>query len=90
MNTYIEGEPLAFVTTAIENIPEGWRARETYEQSSRDSWSERFELAAPGKDFKLYSTGTLQRVLTRALLEVAPPVSRHGRESPPLKPGDRR
>lgn len=62
VNTYIEGDPLSFVTGEIENIPAGWRARETYEHSSPDSWSERFELAQPGKDFKLYSASTLQRV----------------------------
>jgi hypothetical protein len=62
VNMYAEGEPLSFVTTEIENIPAGWRARETYEPSSPDSWSERFELAAPGKDFELYSASTLQRV----------------------------
>lgn len=66
VNTYAEGGPLSFVTTEIENIPAGWRARETYELSSPDSWSERFELAGPGKDFKLYSASTLQRVKTAA------------------------
>ena len=62
VNTYAEAESLAFVTVEIENIPAGWRARETYEHSSRDSWSERFELAEPGGDFKLYSATTLKRV----------------------------
>ncbi|HVE70515.1 MAG TPA: hypothetical protein VNI54_04035 [Thermoanaerobaculia bacterium] len=66
VNTYAEGDPLSFVTTEIENIPAGWRARETYESWSPDSWSERFELAGPGKDFKLYSASTLQRVKTAA------------------------
>src|SRR5687767_10132478 len=62
VNTYVEAEALSFVTVEIENIPAGWRARETYEHSSPDSWSERFELAEPGKDFKLYSATALQRV----------------------------
>ena len=62
VNTYAEAEALSFVTVEIENIPAGWRARETYEHSSADAWSERFELAEPGKDFKLNSASTLQRV----------------------------
>ena len=62
VNTYAEAESLSFVTVEIENIPAGWRARETYEPSSADAWSERFELAEPGKDFKLYSASTLRRV----------------------------
>lgn len=62
VNTYVEGDSLSFVTTDIENIPAGWRARETYEQVSPDSWSERFELSEPGAEFKLYSSSTLHRV----------------------------
>ena len=60
VNTYIETEPLVFVTESIENIPPGWRARETYEKKG-DAWTERFELAAPGKEFALYSASTLER-----------------------------
>ena len=62
VNTYAEREPLSFLTIEIENIPAGWRARETYEHSSADSWSERFELAEPGKGFSLYSASALRRV----------------------------
>ena len=60
VNTY-EGEGLVFVTTAIENIAAGWRARETYKQPSADVWEEVFELAAPDKDFAVYSASTLRR-----------------------------
>ena len=59
---YTETEPLVFVTADIENIPPGWRARETYEQVSPDSWSERFDLAGPGKEFALYTSSRLERV----------------------------
>lgn len=62
VNTYIETEPLLFVTDSIENIPPGWRARETYNQKEAGGWTERFELAAPGKDFASYSESTLDRV----------------------------
>jgi hypothetical protein len=61
-NTYVESEPLVFVTTEIENIPAGWRAKETYAQTSADAWTERFELAPPGKDFAVYSSAVLERV----------------------------
>ena len=62
VNTYAEAEPLVFVTTEIENVPTGWRARETHEQPSADSWSERFELAGPGKEFAVYTSSKLERV----------------------------
>lgn len=62
VNAYVESEPLVFVTTEIENIPAGWRARETYEPKSADSWTERFELAGPGKEFDVYSSAVLERV----------------------------
>lgn len=60
VNSYTETEPLSFSTVEIENIPSGWRARETY-QPSADGWSERFELAEPGGDFTLYSATILRR-----------------------------
>jgi hypothetical protein len=53
---------IVFVTEAIENIPDGWRARETYVIEGPESFVERFELAAPGKDFDLYSENRLTRV----------------------------
>jgi hypothetical protein len=46
---------LRFSSEAIENIPTGYRARETYTETGPDSFVERFELAEPGKDFELYS-----------------------------------
>jgi hypothetical protein len=53
---------LVFTTEAIENIPAGWRARETYTRIGPDEIEERFELAEPGKDFELYSHTRLKRV----------------------------
>ena len=53
---------VVFVSEAIENIPAGWRARETYTILSRDEFRERFELAEPGKDFELYSEAHIKRV----------------------------
>ena len=45
------GGSLVFVTEAIENIPAGWRGRETYTFNGADELEEVFELAPPGKDF---------------------------------------
>lgn len=54
-------ERLVFTTEAIENIPAGWRARETYVLSSSTTLEETFELAEPGKDFELYSRNRLTK-----------------------------
>jgi hypothetical protein len=67
VNTYVQ-EPghdektIVFVSESIENIPAGWRARETYTVLNRDEFSERFDLAEPGRDFELYSEAHLKRV----------------------------
>ena len=53
---------IVFTTEAIENIPAGWRARETYRFSGPDEFEEVFELAAPGKEFELYSRARFMRV----------------------------
>ncbi len=56
-----DGRTLVFVTTAIENIPPGWRARETYTFTGDHEFTEKFELAEPGKDFALYSETRFRR-----------------------------
>ena len=63
-STSEDGKTLTFVTEAIENIPPGWRARETYVLSGPDELVERFELAEPGKNFELYGETRLRRVVT--------------------------
>jgi hypothetical protein len=62
VNTYVQGDGLTFTTTSIENIPSGWRARETYELRSPDALSETFELAGSGKEFSVYGKSVLSRV----------------------------
>jgi hypothetical protein len=66
VNTYV-AQPggagdLVFTSEAIENIPPGWRARETYRRLSADEVLEIFELAEPGKEFALYSETRLKRL----------------------------
>jgi hypothetical protein len=53
---------LVFVTIRIENIPSGWRAKELYRVISPEEIVETFSLAAPGKDFEVYSETRLRRV----------------------------
>ena len=53
---------LVFTSEAIENIPPGWRARETYVVLGPDEFEEIFELAGPGKPFELYSRARLTRI----------------------------
>jgi hypothetical protein len=67
VNTYVQqpgsdDRTIVFVSEAIENIPPGYRARETYTIVSRDEFSERFEVAEPGKDFESYSEAHFKRV----------------------------
>jgi len=67
VNQYVEdtfapdGKKMVFVTEAIENIPAGWRARETYQVFNDNEFTEQFELAAPGEGFKLYSESAFKR-----------------------------
>ena len=67
MNQYVttsispDGKEIVFTSEGIENIPAGWRARETYKIIGPDEFTETFELAGPGKDFEVYSEGRLRR-----------------------------
>ena len=58
----MDGEELVFDSEAIENIPSGFRARETYRFSGRNAFEEIFETADPGGDLVLYSRNRLRRV----------------------------
>ena len=65
VNQYVldPGSPagrFVFTSEAIENVPAGWRARETYVLTG-DQLEETFELAEPGKDFEVYSRNRLTR-----------------------------
>jgi len=57
VNQYAEASReglLSFLSESIENIPPGFRARETYTITGPNSFVERFEIAEPGKEFELY------------------------------------
>jgi len=52
---------IVFISEVIENIPPGFKARESYTLISQDEFIERFEIAEPGKDFELYTEVRLKR-----------------------------
>jgi len=53
---------VVFETEALENLPSGWKARETYDFVSPDDFVETFELAAPGAEYQVYSRNRFKRV----------------------------
>lgn len=52
---------IVFVTESIENIPAGWKAKETYRILSENELEETFELAEPGKVYEVYSKVLLKK-----------------------------
>ena len=54
-------DSVVFTSEAIENIPPGFRARETYRIVGPDEFVERFEMAEPGQPFATYSETRLKR-----------------------------
>jgi hypothetical protein len=67
VNTYVEDSAssstkIVFTSEGIENIPAGYRARETYLVKSADAFEEIFEIAEPNKPFDVYSRTALTRV----------------------------
>lgn len=60
-NVSEDGKLIVFTSEAIENIPAGWRAKETYRILNENEFTETFELAEPGKDFKVYTTNHFKR-----------------------------
>ncbi|MEQ1586284.1 MAG: heme-binding beta-barrel domain-containing protein [Cyclobacteriaceae bacterium] len=56
-----DGKTIVFISESIENIPAGFRAKETYQIISKDEFTETFELAEPGKEFEVYSKAVLKR-----------------------------
>lgn len=56
-----DGKVFIFTTESIENIPSGWKARETYKIVDKDNFIEIFELAEPGGNFNLYTKTEFHR-----------------------------
>lgn len=55
-----DGGTITFVTESIENIPSGWRGRETYHVSATEL-TEDFQLAEPNKDFEPYTKAQFKK-----------------------------
>jgi hypothetical protein len=60
-STSEDGRTIVFVTAAIENIPAGWRGRETYQIVNENEFVETFALARPDKEFATYSETRFRR-----------------------------
>ena len=52
---------IVLISESIENIPSGYRAKETYRIIGDDEIEETFEIAAPKKEFAVYSKVKLVR-----------------------------
>jgi hypothetical protein len=57
-----DGRTIVFISTAIENIAPGWRARETYRILNGDEFIETFAMAQPNHDFATYSETHFRRM----------------------------
>lgn len=53
---------VVFESEALENVPSGWKARETYEVVSPDEFVETFELAQGTGAYEVYSQARFKRV----------------------------
>ncbi len=67
VNQYVEDSSpssgtMSFTSEAIENIPDGYRALETYTMLGADEFEEVFEIAEPAKAFEVYSRSRFKRV----------------------------
>jgi hypothetical protein len=61
VNTFVldsisaDKKTIVFISEDIENIPKGYRAKETYRLISETEIEETFEIAEPEKDFAVYT-----------------------------------
>jgi hypothetical protein len=59
----IDGKTIVLTSEHLENIPAGYRARETYKILNENEFEEVFEIAEPNKDFVVYTQNRLKRKL---------------------------
>lgn len=57
-----DGKLIDFISVRIENIAPGWRAKESMHMLAADAMDATFWLAAPGKDFEVYTLARLKRI----------------------------
>ena len=53
---------VVFESEALENVPSGWKARETYERVSPDEFVETFDLAQGAGAYEVYSKARFKRM----------------------------
>ena len=53
---------VVFESEALENVPSGWKARETYEVVSPDEFVETFEIAPGSGAYEVYSRARFKRL----------------------------
>ncbi len=56
-----DGKTIVFLSENLENLPAGFRARETWKILNENEFIEVFELAPPGKEFSVYSENHFKR-----------------------------
>lgn len=56
-----DAKTIVFLSENLENLPVGFRARETYKVLNENEFVEIFELAPPGKEFSVYSENHFKR-----------------------------
>jgi hypothetical protein len=56
-----DGRTIVFMSSAIENIAPGWRARETYRILNENEFIETFAMAEPSHNFMTYSETHFRR-----------------------------
>ena len=56
--------PLVFGSEALENVPKGWKARETFQLISPNEFVETFEIASTGP-YEVYSRARFKRTSAR-------------------------
>jgi len=56
-----DGRTIVFISTVIENIAPGWRAREIYQILNENEFIETFALAEPNCEFATYSETHFRR-----------------------------
>ena len=55
------GKLIVLTSESLENIPTGYRAKETYKILNENEFTETFEIAEPGKEFTVYSENHFKR-----------------------------
>ena len=56
-----DGKLIVLTSESLENIPTGYRAKETYKILNENEFTETFEIAEPGKEFTVYSENHFKR-----------------------------